>query len=78
MINDAAENLIYIMENKINEIRTNLLNIKDKKVIDELINDIKPQILNLYIEFDGVDEKKLEHIRNLKKEYLLLLSLYER
>lgn len=78
MINDAAENLIYIMENKINEIRTNLLNIKDKKVIDELINDIKPQILNLYIEFDGVDEEKLEHIRNLKKEYLLLLSLYER
>ncbi|MDD9157422.1 hypothetical protein PVK64_14710 [Aliivibrio sp. S4TY2] len=78
MINDAAENLIYIMENKINEIRTDLLNIKDKKVIDELINDIKPQILNLYIEFDGVDEEKLEHIRNLKKEYLLLLSLYER
>lgn len=77
MINDAAQNLIYTMENKINEIRANLLNIRDKKVINELINDIKPQILNLSIEFDGVDEEKLEHIRNLKKEYLLLLSLYE-
>ncbi|GBL00079.1 hypothetical protein VH1709_contig00043-0137 [Vibrio harveyi] len=77
MLDDAINNLIFIMEEKINEIRFNLLNIQNEKVVDELINNIKPQVLDLFVDFDGVDNEKIEHIKNLKGELLKLLSLYE-
>ncbi|CAH1524696.1 hypothetical protein [Vibrio harveyi] len=77
MLDDAINNLIFVMEEKINEIRFNLLNIQNEKVVDELINNIKPQVLDLFVDFDGVDNAKIEHIKNLKGELLKLLSLYE-
>ncbi|MGL0822838.1 hypothetical protein [Vibrio vulnificus] len=77
MVNEAADNLIHIMEEKLKEMRISLLKIQDEKTLVDLINDIKPQILSLLIEFDGVAEEKLERMRMLKSEYLTLISLYE-
>ncbi|MCR9500681.1 hypothetical protein [Vibrio vulnificus] len=77
MIDEAIDNLISIMELKLGEIRVNLMKIEDKEILNKFIKDSRSQIENLFLDFDGVSKEKIDRIKDLKNEYLTLLSLYE-
>ncbi len=77
LVEKSAQELINMMETSLNEVRISLLNIDDSKSLRNLVKIQKSNVENVYIEFNGVSDETLARLRDLKKEYLLLFSLYE-
>lgn len=77
LVENSAQELINMMEASLNDVRISLLKIEDNKVLRNIIKIQKSNVENVYIEFNGVSDEKLDKLRNLKKEYLVLFGLYE-
>ncbi|WP_418114610.1 hypothetical protein RJD40_21100 [Vibrio scophthalmi] len=77
LVEKSAQELINMMEASLSEVRISLLKIDDSKLLRNLIKIQKSNVENVYIEFNGVSDEKIARLRDLKKEYLLLFSLYE-
>lgn len=69
--------LIDLMREKLVEIRCNLLKINDQKVLSKQIDGLKELVVNIDLNFNQISTKQKDEFEQLKKEYLLLISLYD-
>ncbi|MHA2774053.1 hypothetical protein ACXZ7F_22510 [Vibrio harveyi] len=75
---ERVDLLIRFMEINLDIIRTDLSKIKNEKKLRELLILSKNTIEKMSIELSGISTEKQAYLSELKSQYLVLFSLYEK
>ena len=73
----AINNLICLMEVKLEDIRFNLDRIDNQQELSDVVKYIKKEIEGICFNFENVSDGNVDKLNSLKQEYLLLVSFYE-
>ena len=73
----AINNLINLMEAKLEIIRFHFDEISNQQKLSNVIVSIKKEIEELYVDFEDISDENCNKLYDLKEEYILLFGCYE-